>query len=200
MRSLVTVSALSGATVLAGAMLAMPSAFSDVSKNVNTSVTVAESCSLETTGTSTEYSATVQPGSVTEITGSTLKALCNDAGGLVVYAVGFGGDTEGVTDMIWNGNSNYNIATGTGTTGNSQWAMKLTSGTGSPSILNGYNNYSVIPKNQTKVLSYASSTSGTAGVQATAKYRVYVSGSQVAGTFVGKVKYTMVHPSSAPAP
>ena len=90
--------------------------------------------------------------------------------------------------------------------------MKLTAGTGTgaggadvtpPTINNGYNNYNVIPNVYTLVASRPSSTNmdmdanpDVTGSYFTTTYDIYASSVQPAGTYEGKVKYIMVHPSS----
>ena len=88
----------------------------------------------------------------TDIGNTDISVFCNDNNGYSVYAIGNSNSTDGNSDLISNINENYNIHTGTNTTGNSSWAMKLTAGTGTssettpPNIVNGYNNYSLIDK------------------------------------------------------
>lgn len=169
------------------------------------SVTVPNACTMlgGSSGTSTSggvYSATIVPGGTAEISGSKLTTVCNDPNGYSIYAVGYGNDNIGITDMI---GSSGNISTGTSGTSSSWWAMKINPVSGNnPTILNNFNNYHVVPSSYTQIAKYTSSTSSSSdtGAQAQTKYQVYVSSGQYAGTYVGKVKYTMVHPNNAAAP
>ena len=181
-------------TLLFGTVLVSESAFT-ISASVSASVKVAASCTLTTSGGG-NYSATVPNGTSAEISGSTLSVSCNDAGGFALYAVGYSNDTVGNNNMI---GSNVNIATNT--SGNdSYWAMKINPTTGNtPTIENSFNNYHIVPDSHTKIASYASSTgSGSLSVDAT--YKANISSTQLAGNYLGKVKYTLIHPSTGPAP
>ena len=200
-------------TVLCGWMLASAPSHADttVSRSSAVSVTVNNACTMNggsngTTAGNSVYSATVNPGTTTEITGSKLTTVCNDANGYSIYAIGYSGDnyTTNNTKMIGSG-SIGNIETSTTTGGdNSSWAMKLAavSGVTAPTILNNFNNYHVVPATYTQIAKYTSATgtSTSAGAQVQTKYQVYVASAQAAGTYTGKVKYTMIHPNNANAP
>ena len=71
-----------------------------------------------------------------------------------------------------------------------------------PTILNSFDNYHVVPSSYTQIAKQETSTStpSSAGASVQTKYKVNISSSQTAGTYTGKVKYTMVHPNTAPAP
>ena len=176
------------------------------------SVTVAASCSMTAT-LDTPHNATLANGIYsggTEdyadgIGKTTIATFCNDNSGYAIYAIGFTGDSytgEDHTKLI--GQSvGEKIATGTATSGGtSNWAMKLTKVTDSAqsynpanlSIENGYDDYNVIPDTYTKVANYTSTTDQTLGSVLSTTYAAYISGTQVADTYVGKVKYTLVHP------
>ena len=201
------------ATVLTGVVLSSPITKADSQKTEtsNVSVTVNSACTLyggpngtETSGSSI-YSATIDPGTSAEINGSKLTTICNDPNGYSLYAIGYSNDayvTPTNTQMI---GAYGNINTGTNTIGdNSSWSMKLAAASGvtPPTILNNFDNYHVVPATYTQIAKYTSSTSsGTAaGAAVQAKYQVYISSGQLAGTYTGKVKYTMVHPNNAATP
>ena len=93
--------------------------------------------------------------------------------------------------------------TGTNTCGTtSSWAMKLeavtSSGAGAytPTIVSPFNNYANVPTSYAKVATVANSVTATAEASLNAYYAVYISPSQLAGTYNGKVRYTIVNPSS----
>ncbi len=213
--------ALVGATVLSGVglsgafkseTLAAESAVSTVS------VDIAPVCSMIANVTSV-HDATLVAGSYSGtyvvnggtpyangIGSTTLTAFCNDASGYAIYAVGYTGNTFGDTTMIGN-TSGLTIATGTATSGNtSQWAMKLIKVTdGSISYLpnnltieGGFDNYHTVPNAYTKVVSYSSRTDGANGLgsKVMTTYAAYVQPEQISDTYVGQVKYTLVHPST----
>lgn len=151
---------------------------------------------------SSEHTASILNGIYQDNIGTTtLTANCNDSNGYAIYAVGFSNDTLGNNNMI-GVTTGKTFATGTTTTGaDSAWAMKVTPvGTTGPTIEGGFNNYSAVPSAYTKVASQAGATDTTAGSSVTTTYGVYVSGSQAADTYVGQVKYSLVHPSTTTAP
>ena len=168
------------------------------------SVYVLPACSMTTTAITTHlYSLNV--GSYQDELGKTkITAICNDAAGFSIYAIGFSGDTNGNTDMV-NPNG-FTIATGTGTSETtSNWSMKLVKDLESyvPANLgieNGYQNYKVVPGNYTRVVSYSASTTPDAGAAVISSYAVNISNIQASGSYSGKVKYTMVHPANEAAP
>ncbi len=176
-------------TVLVGVFLSSTSTSATSASTSLATVKVAASCTLTTTGGG-NYSAIVPNGTSAEIAGSTMSVSCNDAGGFALYAVGYSDDTVGNNNMI---GASTNIPTNTSGT-NSYWAMKInpTSGT-TPTIENSFNNYHIVPDIHTKIASYASST-GTGSLSVNATYKANISSTQLAGNYLGKVKYTLVHP------
>ena len=178
-------------------------------------IVVPSSCSFsdEVIPGDTEHSATMHNNEYkSDIGTTTFKAYCNDDNGYSVYAIGYSNDTYGNTNMIHDTDSTYNFGTGTASSGNaSTWSMKLTpvAGTYAPTIqsdTNGaYTNYHVVPSTYTKVATFPNRTdvpaTGTGiGSAFQTTYAVWISNSQVAGTYTGKVKYTLVHPHDREAP
>ena len=176
----------------------------DVVDEIN--ITVPVSCTL--TGTNLLHTDTIQNNQYkTDIGSATIKATCNDTNGLAVYAIGYTEETDGNNKMHSSTlGSTYDIITGkyvSGTTTNSVWSMKLTpvSGTYAPTIRNdasyNYTNYELIPSTYTKVAYRTTATdtgTGSTGANFTTDYAVYASATQPAGTYTGKVKFTLVHP------
>ena len=177
------------------------------------SVTVPASCSMTATLES-EHSASIPNGiySGTElypngIGKTTIATFCNDNSGYAIYAIGYTGDKydgEDHTKLIGATNG-QKISTGTATSGStSNWAMKLTKVTDSSqsynpenlTITNGYDDYNVIPDTYTKVANYTSTTDQTLGSVLSTTYAAYISPTEVADTYTGKVKYTLVHPNT----
>ena len=186
------------------------------------SISILSACTIDSIIES-NHAATVNAGTHTSDIGSTrVNAYCNDNNGYSIYAIGSSNNVDGNTDLVnANISSNYNIHTGIYDEDNSNsltassWSMKLTAGSGSgidantgssipltpPTIMNGYNNYNVIPSNYTLVASRTSGTNMTidtdvTGSYFTTTYDVYASSVQPAGSYEGKVKYVMVHPNS----
>ena len=138
---------------------------------------------------------------------TTLKVICYDASGFSIYAVGYTNNEFGNTKLMTNASDtdapiiNTNTYTSGGT---SAWSMKVSPVTGTyvPSIDNSFNSYRSVPSTYTRVAYRTSGTDVTNGsVEATgssveATYAAYVAPTQPAGTYVGQVKYTLVHPDN----
>lgn len=198
-----------GITSLSGMVLSsvIPSAFADESIVDVITINVPVSCSMSATG-NTSHTATINNGQTTGNIGTTnLKVICNDNSGYAIYAIGYTDDTYGKTVLTSStlGSTHDIITSSTVATGTSSWAMKLaaTSGTYAPTIVTDYASYHAVPAEYTKVAYLTSSTdTGTnaTGSNLTTTYRAYISPSQPAGTYVGQVKYILVHPSTEDAP
>jgi uncharacterized protein (TIGR02145 family) len=189
-----------------------PAPATDIVDVININVPV--SCSMSATGTDS-HTANVNNGQTTENIGTTnLKVICNDNSGYAIYAIGYTDDTYGKTVLTSSTlGSTHDIATATTvTTGTSSWAMKLASvsGTYAPIIAGStgdslkqtgdpdFSNYTAVPEEYTKVAYHTTSTdTGTnaTGSNLTTTYRAYISPTQPAGTYIGQVKYTLVHPN-----
>ena len=167
------------------------------------SVTVAAACSFSRTSGSGEYSGILANNASVEVTGSTFSTTCNDSGGYALYAIGYGNNTFGNTDLIFDNdpdNTNKITTSSSPESNTSYWQMKLAAGAENHPVLeNGYGSYSAVPSTYTKVASYASADMGTAQT-VTATYKAAASATQPAGTYTGAVKYTMVHPGTMPTP
>ncbi|MBP5647907.1 hypothetical protein J6X04_01285, partial [Candidatus Saccharibacteria bacterium] len=171
--------------VLVGVSLSSPNSSATSASTALATVKVAASCTLTTTGGG-NYSATIPNGTSAEIAGSTMSVSCNDTGGFALYAVGYSDDIIGNNNMI---GSSTNIPTNTSGV-NSYWAMKINPTSGNtPTIENSFNNYHIVPDIHTKIASYSSST-GTGSLSVNATYKINISSTQLAGNYLGKVKYT----------
>ena len=181
----------------------------------NVSVTVPVSCNISST-LDAAHTATINPGQVkADIGTTTFKVFCNDNTGYAIYAIGYSNDEYGNTNMLPASSSSTNpgsstnpsIVTGTATSGDtSNWAMKITpvDGTYKPTIesdTNGsFTNYHIVPDTYTKVATLTTNTDFTIGSSFQSTYRVFVSQTQPADTYTGKVKYTLVHPNDTKPP
>ncbi len=174
--------------------------------SANASVIVGAACTMTATINSA-HTAEVPPGSSQQDIGSTtLQTICNDTGGFAIYAIGYSNNEYGNTKMIQTGVSSNPVEfnTGTNTSGNSSWAMKLsqvTTGTYATTIDNGYSAYSVVPTTYTKVAHRDSATdavgtSPAVGTSISLTYQSHISTTQDTGTYQGKVKFTLVHPAN----
>ncbi len=198
-------------TVLTGMILSSSYVSADDSIVDQVTINVPESCSMTGTGMNS-HTAEITNGTYTaDIGTTTLKAYCNDSNGFSIYTIGYTNDTYGTTTLIGQSTSNT-IVTGTATSaGNpdtSNWAMKLTA-VSSPTptypitLDNGYGSYSIVPSTYTKVAHRDSGTdigTNAEGSTLTTTYAAYISRTQPADTYEGKVKYTLVHPQDADAP
>ena len=177
------------------ALAAMPAlgAFADVTDTVI--LTINSSCSVGQTQGSpvTGGGKTVQELSAVNnhlytwdadgSQGGTLKVTCNDASGWNVKAVGSSTGTP-VTSMVGT-SGGTTIATGTAESGaTSNWMFKV-AGT---STVAGYQSWSAIPATATKV---ATSSTAVSEAAINTGYQVWVSATQEAGTYTGKVTYTV---------
>lgn len=126
-------------------------------------------------------------------TGGTIKVSCNDNGGWVVTAVGAG--TGASVDVMDASGSGTDIATAAGapTSGDSKWGFKVASSTEGVSIETGYSDWAAVPTEAKKV---ASGSGAISEGQINTGYRVWVSTTQQADTYTGKVTYTVTHPNS----
>lgn len=143
------------------------------------------------------HTTSIDPGAEAESIGLTeFTTYCNDPKGWSVYAIGYGNDTEGDTNLYNTTNKRYTIPTTTDTSASaSGWSMKLNSQTGSfaPNIDYASDTYAAIPQESTKVASSSAITTATEGSSFTSTYKAAASLDQPSGTYVGQVRYTMVH-------
>lgn len=129
---------------------------------------------------------------------NTIQAVCNDASGLKVYAIGYSENTDGNTNLV---SEVGTIATGTYTEGDttSSWAMKITDngGTNTAVIPTAFQDYNVVPNDYTLVASFAPQTATASSIKINTSYAVFASRTQPAGSYTGKVKYTITSGSAA---
>ena len=206
--SLVGSLSLVGVTVLSGVVLSSARVSADepsTSNSATASVTVASACTM-TSSLDSAHTATVSPNQYKdEIGQTTFKVVCNDAGGFSIYAVGYTGNKIGDTNStkLVGKTTSGTIATGTAKSGDiSNWAMKITPSGSSftPIADNGFNNYSAVPSEYTKVAHFTGPTDSgdqATGSTITTTYASFVSGSEAPDTYEGKVKYTLVNPASS---
>ena len=171
---------------------------------ISTSIKVLEACSI-TSPTSDNTPYEIIGGTYeSNIKETTINISCNDLNGYSVYAMGV--DSTGAvanTDLTGTA-SGQTIPTGTSTTTTvSNWAFKLSgvTGTYTPNILSdtdgSFESYHVIPDTNTKVANYTNSINSSEYSTIKATYAVAVTPYQRADTYVGRVKYTLVHPNYA---
>ena len=211
-------------TFVSGAILLSNNTSADSSETVTTTITVPIACTMQ--GSGTTHAATLAPSTYSGATGSeyengigktTLTAICNDDNGFAIYAVGYTGnsyDSENHTKLVGQ-NTLGTISTKVYASGDtaSNWSMKLNKITDATesynpqnlTILDSFDSWHTIPDTYTKVAQYKANTGSSTtdmalGVKLETTYAAYVAANQPADTYVGQVKYTMVHPYSAAEP
>ncbi len=183
-------------TLVSGVLLLSPKSSAANNASLVFRVTIPEACSLSA---GTTHNASVIPRQTTTIGTSYITAMCNDASGFAIYAVGSSGDNIGDNYLRSTTSANY-IATGAAASPtNSQWNFRINnnsavSGNYTPTIVTGFDSAHVIPSTYTKVAYRNSLTDQTIGMNFTATYTVYTSGTQAPETYAGKVSYFLVHP------
>ena len=197
--------------ILALSLFATLSSISDTHATTSTSATdefslvVPVSCTMTST-VNTEHTTAIQVGTYREGIGeTTFNVICNDSNGFAIYAIGYSDNSFGNTTMKPTNSTNAAdaIVTGTATSGDtSNWAMKLTAVTGdyAPTLETGFNAYHAVPAEYTKVATFASNTDDSIGSSIKSTYATFISSAQVADTYVGKVKYTVIHPADGTTP
>ena len=201
--SLLLVLFLVGSTVLSGIILASPLVSADDDSVIDeVNIVVPTSCTMSGTGMQS-HTATINNGTyASDIGTTTFDVYCNDKDGFAVYAIGYTDDTDGKNVLTSSTlGSTQDIVTGTNTSGNSQWAMKLTTDANATyplTLQNGYGAYHTVPDDYELVAKRTASTdigAAATGSSFTSTYQVFISSTQLAGTYLGQVKYVLVHPN-----
>lgn len=206
---------------ICGSLLVTSKVSADDSAVTVTTISVPVACTMR--GVGTTHTATLGPGAYSGNSGSgyedgigktTLTAICNDDNGFSIYAIGFTGNQYGTTTLVGETTGSA-IATKVYASGDSisNWSMKLNKITDATesynpqnlSISSGYNTWHSVPESYTKVAEYHANTGSSAtdvalGVKLETTYAAFVAVNQPADTYVGQVKYTMVHPYNEDAP
>ncbi len=189
-------SLIAGAGVAALAMAALPFAgvFAANSITDTVIVTISSSCQVGSTTSASGSGTQLGPEEVANgatkewvagTDGGTIKVSCNDSTGWNIKAVGVGDDATVKTAMNAAA-TGTDIATGTTFSGaTSHWGFKV-SGTNTISPYNS--DYQEVPSTATKVA--GNSTMVSEGTINTG-YKVFVSATQEADTYTGKVQYTV---------
>lgn len=174
-----------GAVALGFAVVPVSGAFAATSFDDTITAVINESCTVTKSSGAGTYSATIVNGKAkSDLAGSVLSVKCNSKAGWDLKAVGAGTATD-KTQMVASGTGSGNIATGTATSGGtSNWAFKI-AGTGASS---SYTSFAKVPSTATSI---ASGTTTTDGSSFTVTYQIYMSPTQAAGTYTGKVTYTV---------
>ncbi len=198
-------------SLISGFLLGANDSLADNTATIDLSIGVPMACTMAG-DVASNHTAEIENGIYRTGIGVTIfRVICNDHAGFSVYAIGFSDDTMGNNNLVARVGGELSpsndIVTGTATSGNtSNWAMMLTpvAGTYAPTILSdndgSFSSYHAVPSSYQKVVTFASGTDGTNGSAFTSTYATYATSLQPAGTYSGKVKYTMVHPYDGEAP
>ena len=222
-KAMIATSGLVALILAIGVLLAGEVVRADDSISVQASITVPIACTMTGTGMNS-HTATLSPGTYSGTSGSeyengigktTMTAICNDDNGFSIYAIGYTGNSYDLADhtKLIGQNTASTIPTKAYASGDttSNWSMKLTKvtnpGSGDPvtynpqnlTITTGYDFWHAIPDTYTKVAQYKASTGSSAtdttlGVKLESTYAAFIAQNQPADTYIGQVKYTMVHP------
>ena len=225
-KSQILIASLLSITTCSGLVLSMSHTYADNSVTDNITITVPEACSISST-IDTAHTATFSAGTWSGAEGSdyengigktTLTTFCNDNNGFSIYAIGFTNDTLGTTTLVGS-NTNIAIPTKAYASGDttSNWSMKITKVenpvSGDPvtwnpnnlTISDNFDSWHAVPDDYTKVAEYkaqtgSSTTDTVLGAKLETTYATFISPTQPADTYTGKVKYVMVHPHTAAPP
>ncbi|MBR0431119.1 hypothetical protein IJJ05_02430 [Candidatus Saccharibacteria bacterium] len=187
-------SLIAGAGVATLALAAMPLAgvFAANSITDQVQIIIDTACSVgsttSSTGTGAQLSENVTNGTLKTweagTAGGTIKVSCNSSNGWNIKAVGVGDDASDKTVMNAAA-TGTDIATGTTFSGaTSYWAMKVT-GT---NTVTDFNSWHIVPDSATKV---AGNSTMASEQTINTGYQVWVSATQEADTYTGKVQYTV---------
>ena len=198
-------------TLMVGGILSTSAVNADNDSVVDqVQITVSTSCTMNGV-VNTAHTTSMQPDTYSGTNGigkTTLTTHCNDNNGFSIYAVGFTNDTDGTNTLVGT-TSSQTINTGIYSSGasDSSWSMKVSKVTDSSqsynpqnmTIVNSFNNWHLVPTTYTKVAEYhavtgSSATDTALGAKIETTYDAYISRTQTADTYTGKVKYVMVHP------
>ena len=187
--------------------LFLPTSAASQETAVPATVNIPVACSMTATRNK-EHSVTLLNGQESAEGGfglTTIAISCNDKNGFSIYAAGYTGSIIGAptSTLLIGTNSGETIPTGSGTSA-SNWSMKITAASSATNMVpatidNGFDEYSLVPSNYTKVAHVTTATYQGAPTEITTTYRAYVSPTQAADSYSGKVRYVLIHPSSAVA-
>ena len=184
-------------SILSGLLLSSH-VFAANTGNMNASVNITAACSLSIAGTN--FSTSVIPGNSVLIGTSTVTSICNDPSGLAVYVVGYTNDSYGNNNLTATINETaYNIPASTSAASRWNMTIKGVTGTYAPTIVTTFDNTAQpIPDQYTKVAYRNTITdlgTGATGAKFTTDFNAHVDMTQPAGTYVGKVKFLLIHPN-----
>ncbi len=205
------VSYLTTITALSSTFFIVSSVFADTSGVDKFTLNLPVTCTIDSGSSSIHTQSVINNQYYPTLGGSptNFTMYCNDNNGYIVYAIGASNNEEGNTNLIGDTLSgNSNIATGiydaTHTTSSSpsSWSMKLNTSESDLVLNSNYNDtFNVIPNTWTEVLRKNSGTvDSSVGSHITITYDTYINATQPAGTYTGRVKYVMFHPSSSIKP
>ena len=169
----------------------------------STSVMVVSSCSMS--ANVINHSKVIMNGQSDTIGSTTISTNCNDANGFSIYASGYTGGISNTVNSssLIGAETGGIIPTGIGNDSSSKWSMRITAGTtGRVATMSDYfgsGEFVAVPSAYTKVASLGTSTDINSPTTITISYRATISPTQAADVYNGRVRYALIHPSSAVA-
>ena len=155
----------------------------------------ANACTFTATNLST-HTESINPGSsASSIAQTRLKTICSDAPSFEVFAIGYSNNSSGNTKLIGQ-NGGGNISTAVSGT-SSRWSMQVAKDNSSylpanMTIENSFGSNHVVPNATTLIATYGTYTDTTTGASIITSYNVSIATGQMADTYIGKVKYSIV--------
>ena len=122
-----------------------------------------------------------------------LSVTCNDSSATSTWKLtAVGGNGTTASTVLKAAGSGTDMVTGTATSGDtSNWAMKITPATG-VTIQNGYDSFKAVPGTPAVIAEGTGSVSDAF----TMTYQVWVSATQEADSYTGRVTYTLTSPNA----
>ncbi|MBQ7202130.1 hypothetical protein IJS18_01955 [Candidatus Saccharibacteria bacterium] len=183
------------ATVLSGFVLTHKK-YETVEAKADTMEIYGDNACTFTASNVTTHTVSINPGSsVTNSMRTRLKTICSDAPSFEIFAIGYSNNSSGNTKLIGqNGGGNISTAT---SGSSSRWSMKIAKDTSSYSpanmtIENSFGSNHVVPNATTLIATYDTYTDTTTGASVIASYNVSIADGQMADSYIGKVKYSIV--------
>ena len=182
-------------TILSGFVLKFGGVQKVEARVDTTDIYGANACTFTATNITT-HTVSINPGSTSSNVGQTrLKTICSDAPSFEIFAIGYSNNSSGNTRLIGqNGGGNISTAT---SGSSSRWSMKIAKDTSSylpasMTIENSFGSNHVVPSSTTLIASYGTNTDTTTGASVIASYNVTIATGQMADSYIGKVKYSIV--------
>ena len=178
---------IAGVGVGALGLVALPIASTFAATTVTGTVELTVSSAISIASTETINMTAINPGNSTT-KNATITVNSNGSTGWNIKAVGSGEYSGDVTAMK---GSVANTSIATGTSGDAYWNFKLATSNERITLASGFGSEHAIPATATKVANSTTNMATISNGQITVTYKVKASSTQIAGTYTGKVTYTI---------